>query len=144
MSVGDIAASLPGSTAIFRLAIRVEQVHTEHPAVPAGLSDLLARMQAPLEWRMQEEEQVLFPLAGSNPIIMHPIGMMHHEHGEHGKELRVPAALTSDMTPPDDACVSWRALYAGPAKPAEDLTDHVHVENNVPLPAIRNPTGRRR
>lgn len=146
MSVGDIAASLPGSTAIFRLAIRVEQVHTKHPAVPAGLSDLLARMQAPLESRMQEEEQVLFPLmlAGSNPIIMHPIGMMHHEHGEHGKELRAPAALTSDMTLPDDACVSWRALYAGLAKPAEDLTDHVHVENNVPLPAIRNLTGRRR
>ena len=28
------------------LAIRVEKVHAEHPAVPTGLSDLLARMQA--------------------------------------------------------------------------------------------------
>jgi len=38
------------------------------------------------------------------------------------------------MTVPDDACDSWRALYAGLAKLAEDLTDHMHIENNVLLP----------
>ena len=43
------------------LAVRVEQVHAEHPAVPASLSDLLARMHAALESHMQKEEQVLFP-----------------------------------------------------------------------------------
>jgi len=42
--------------------------------------------------------------------------------------------LTGDMTVPDDACDSWRALYAGLAKLAEDLTDHMHIENNVLFP----------
>ena len=118
------------------LAIRVEQVHAEHPAVPAGLSDLLAHMQAALELHMQKEEQVLFPLmlAGGNPMIVHPIGMMRHEHDEHGEELRALAALTGDMTPPDGACNSWRALYAGLAKLAEDLTEHIHIENNILFP----------
>jgi regulator of cell morphogenesis and NO signaling len=118
------------------LAIRVEQVHAEHPAVPVGLSDLLARMHAELESHMQKEEEVLFPLmlAGGNPMIVHPIGMMRHEHDEHGENLRALAALTGDMTAPDGACNSWRALYAGLAKLAEDLTDHIHIENNVLFP----------
>ena len=118
------------------LAICVEQVHAEHPALPAGLSDLLARMHAELESHMQKEEEVLFPLmlAGGNPMIVHPIGMMRHEHDEHGEDLRALAALTNDMTAPDGACNSWRALYAGLAKLAEDLTDHIHIENNVLFP----------
>src|SRR5208282_1031683 len=118
------------------LAIRVEQVHVDHPAVPAGLSDLLERMQADLESHMQKEEQVLFPLmlAGGNPMIVHRIAMMRHEHDECGEELRAIAALTGDMTAPDDACNTWRALYAGLAKLAEDLTDHIHIENNILFP----------
>jgi regulator of cell morphogenesis and NO signaling len=118
------------------LAVRVEKVHAEHPAVPAGLSDLLARMQGELETHMQKEEQVLFPLmlAGGNPMIVHPIGMMRHEHESHGEELGALAALTNDMTLPDGACNSWRALYAGVAKLAEDLTEHIHIENNVLFP----------
>jgi regulator of cell morphogenesis and NO signaling len=118
------------------LASSVERVHAEHPALPAGLSDLLARMHAELESHMLKEEEVLFPLmlAGGNPMIVHPIGMMRHEHDEHGENLRALAALTDDMTPPVGACNSWRALYAGLAKLAEDLTDHIHIENNVLFP----------
>jgi regulator of cell morphogenesis and NO signaling len=118
------------------LAIRVEQVHADHPAVPKGLSNHLARMQAALESHMQKEEQVLFPLmlAGGNPMIVHPIDMMRHEHDEHGEELRTLAALTHDMALPDGACNSWRALYAGVAKLAEDLTEHIHIENNILFP----------
>ena len=35
---------------------------------------------------MQKEEQVLIPLmlAGGNPIIVHPIDMIRHEHDERG------------------------------------------------------------
>jgi len=118
------------------LAIRVERVHAEHPAVPAGLSNLLERMQAALESHMLKEEQILFPfmLAGGNPMIVHPIAMMRHEHDEHGDELRALGALTDNMTLPEDACSSWRALYAGLDKLAEDLTEHIHVENNVLFP----------
>jgi regulator of cell morphogenesis and NO signaling len=119
-----------------QLASRVEQVHVDHPAVPAGLSALLKRMEANLESHMQKEEQVLFPmmLGGGNPMIVHPIGMMRHEHDECGDELKELAALTNNMTTPADACNSWRALYAGLAKLAEDLTDHIHIENNVLFP----------
>jgi len=118
------------------LARRVEQVHAGHAAVPVGLADLLARMQAELESHMQKEEQVLFPLmrAGGNPMIVHPIAMMRHEHDEHGEALKALAALTDDLTLPADACNTWRALYAGLGKLVEDLTEHMHVENNILFP----------
>ena len=89
---------------------------------------------------MQKEEQVLIPLmlAGGNPMIVHPIDVMRHEHDEHDKELRALGALAGDMTVLDDACNSWRALYAGLAKLAADLTDHIHIENNILFPRFEN------
>lgn len=118
------------------LAIRVERVHVDHSAAPKGLSDLLDRMHEELESHMQKEEQILFPLmrAGGSPMIVHPIGVMRHEHDSHGEELKALAELTDDLTLPDDACTTWRALYAGLAKLAEDLTEHIHIENNILFP----------
>ena len=118
------------------LALRVERVHADHPAAPKGLSDLLARMHGELESHLQKEEQILFPLmlAGGNPMIVHPIGMMRHEHDSHGEELEALAKLTGDLRVPAEACNSWRALYAGLAKLAEDLTEHIHIENNILFP----------
>jgi regulator of cell morphogenesis and NO signaling len=122
------------------LAKRVEAVHRDHPAVPAGLSDLLAKMHGGMESHMQKEEQILFPfmLSGGNPMIVHPIAVMRHEHDEHGEELRELSRLTNDLTLPEDACNSWRALYAGLGKFAEDLTEHIHIENNILFPQFEN------
>jgi len=123
-----------------KLAARVEAVHAGHAEVPAGLAELLGRLQGELESHMQKEEQVLFPLmlAGGHPMITHPIAMMRHEHDTAGEDLSAVTALTHDMTPPDGACNSWRALYAGLAKFAEDLTEHVHIENNILFPRFES------
>jgi len=119
-----------------QLARRVERVHADHPAVPKGLSDLLDRLQAELESHMEKEEQILFPLmrGGGAPMIVHPIAMMRHEHDEAGEDLKVISELTGDLTLPAEACNTWRALYAGLAKFAEDLTEHIHIENNILFP----------
>ena len=44
------------------------------------------------------------------------------------------AALTHDHTPPQGACNTWRALYAGTAQLTNDLISHIHLENNVLFP----------
>ena len=118
------------------LAQRVESVHANNPAVPKGLSDLLARMHGEMESHMQKEEQILFPMmrSGGNPMIVHPIGMMRHEHDSHGEELEALSELTGDLTLPADACNTWRALYAGLGKFRDDLTEHIHIENNILFP----------
>jgi regulator of cell morphogenesis and NO signaling len=38
------------------------------------------------------------------------------------------------MQTPEGACGSWRALYAGLRKFADDLVDHIHIEINILFP----------
>ncbi len=120
---------------LIRLARRVEAVHRDHPDVPRGLADLLARVEYEMESHMQKEEQALFPmiLAGHAHLAM-PIEIMRDEHDDHGERLREIEALTNGHVPPDGACNTWRALYAGTRKFAEDLMEHIHLENNVLFP----------
>jgi regulator of cell morphogenesis and NO signaling len=121
---------------LVKLARRVEAVHRDHPRVPAGLADLLERIQTELGEHMQKEEQVLFPLMlrGGHPMIGGPISVMLAEHDDTGAQLRAMEKLTDDFTPPEGACTSWRALYAGARKLADDLITHIHTENNVLFP----------
>ncbi|MDR3370834.1 iron-sulfur cluster repair protein YtfE [Rhodoferax sp.] len=118
---------------LIRMASRVEAVHRENPQVPAGLADLLEVMEQELLSHMDKEESVLFPMlkAGGNPFINQPISMMRAEHVDHGAMLERLLTLTNDATPPDGACTTWRALYAGVAQFRDDLVNHIHLENNV-------------
>ena len=126
---------------LIRMARRVEAVHREHPQVPRGLADFLDGMEQELLSHMMKEEQVLFPMlkAGGNAFVVQPIGMMRHEHTDHGEALERLAALTDNATPPEGACNTWRALYAGIAQLSEDLISHIHLENNVLFPQFETP-----
>ncbi|MFN4309562.1 MAG: iron-sulfur cluster repair protein YtfE [Ferrovibrio sp.] len=121
---------------LIRLARRVEAVHRDHPAVPAGLADLLADTLQELETHMQKEEMMLFPMMkqGGHPMIGHPIAVMQDEHVEHGERLRLIEALTDGGVPPEGACTTWRALYAGTRKLVDDVMEHIHLENNLLFP----------
>ncbi len=121
---------------LIRLATRVEAVHREHAAVPAGLAVQLEEMRNELKSHMLKEEAILFPLmrSGGNPMIVHPIARMRDEHDEHGERLRALETLTHGLTLPDDACPTWRALYAGLRKLIDDLMEHIHLENNLLFP----------
>jgi len=118
---------------LIRMAHRVETVHREHPAAPVGLADLLEVAQQDLLSHMQKEENILFPMlrAGGNPFVNQPIAVMRAEHTSHGAMLEQLAALTHNATPPEGACNTWRSLYAGIAQLRDDLTQHIHLENNL-------------
>lgn len=121
---------------LVRMARRVEAVHGEHPLVPNGLAQLLETMENELISHMQKEEIVLFPMlkAGGNAFLYQPIGMMRAEHIDHGALLDAVLTLTRGATPPEGACNTWRALYAGIAQFNDDLINHIHLENNVLFP----------
>ena len=123
---------------LIRMARRVEAVHRDHPQVPRGLADHLETMERELLEHMAKEEQILFPLLkqGGHPMVVHPIGMMRHEHVSHGEQIERLAALTTQHQPPVDACNTWRALYAGTARLTEDLIEHIHTENNLLFPVF--------
>ncbi len=121
---------------LVRLARRVEAVHGDRAGAPLGLAAALEDLAAELESHMAKEEQVLFPmmLRGGHPMIGHPIAAMRHEHDDAGEQLRLVEALTQGHVPPEGACNTWRALYAGTRKLADDLMEHIHLENNVLFP----------
>ena len=123
---------------LIRMARRVEAVHRDHPQVPHGLADHLETMEQELLEHMAKEEQILFPLLkqGGHPMVVHPIGMMRHEHVSHGAQLERLAELTTQHQPPVRACNTWQALYAGTARLTEDLIEHIHTENNLLFPAF--------
>ena len=121
---------------LVRLARRVEAVHKDHAAAPRGIAVLLERMSSELEVHMKKEELILFPMMrrGGHPMIAQPIAAMRAEHDDHGVHLRELEALTNDFAAPEDACPTWRALYVGTKKLADDLMEHIHTENNVLFP----------
>jgi regulator of cell morphogenesis and NO signaling len=121
---------------LIRMARRVEAVHRDHPDVPTGLADLLERAEQELLDHMAKEEQILFPVlkAGGSAMVVYPIGVMRQEHSSHGEMLEHLMGMTHDGTPPQGACNTWRALYAGIAQLSDDLVNHIHLENNVLFP----------
>jgi regulator of cell morphogenesis and NO signaling len=118
------------------LARKVEAVHRAHALVPRGLAAALDELGDALEMHMAKEEQVLFPAmrSGLAGPLAPPIARMRYEHDEHGMRLRLLAEITHDLALPEDACASWRALYAGVEKLVDDLMQHIHLENNVLFP----------
>ncbi len=120
-------------TELRRMARRVEAVHGDKPGCPLGLADHLDVMAADLESHMQKEERILFPMLKQGAVAQAggPIRVMMQEHEDHGESLQRLAELTDDMTPPPQACNTWRALYLGLDQLRNDLMEHIHLENNV-------------
>jgi regulator of cell morphogenesis and NO signaling len=121
---------------LIKLAHKVEKVHAKHARAPHGLAALFERMARELELHMMKEEVMLFPAMAQVPAAMlaAPIDCMRHEHEDHGAHLQRLEAITEHFTVPIDACRSWQALYAGACKFADDLMEHIHLENNVLFP----------
>ena len=121
---------------LIALSRKVEAVHREHPKAPAGLSEALRQLQSELEPHMAKEEAILFPamLQWAEGKYDIPISELRHEHDDHGTSLRRLETLTDNFTVPEGACRSWQALYVGVAQLAENLVEHIHLENNVLFP----------
>jgi regulator of cell morphogenesis and NO signaling len=67
--------------------------------------------------------------------------MMRTEHTSHGAMLEQLLERAHDAHPPEGACNTWRALYAGVAQLADDLIAHIHLENNVLFPSFEAQAG---
>lgn len=123
------------------MARRVASVHGGHtPALIQVYEDFNA-LYLELDGHMIKEEQILFPAirvmaAGGAAIPLDgPIACMLREHEDAGADLDRLRKLTRDYDPPDDACNTYRALFAGLADLEEDLHRHIHLENQVLFPA---------
>ena len=119
-----------------------------HPEVVVART-LFRRLCDDLKPHMYKEEAVLFPYikaleqATSRRTAMpfapfgtvnNPVRMMMSEHDTAGDILRELRATTADYAAPEDACMSYRALYDALEGFERDLHQHIHLENNVLFP----------
>jgi regulator of cell morphogenesis and NO signaling len=98
---------------------------------------------------MLKEEQVLFPYIeqmeaaigrGQEPptpffgTVQNPVRMMMAEHDAVGELLSKLRVETKEYALPEDACLSFRALYERLGDIEQDLHTHIHLENNLLFP----------
>jgi len=128
-----LRADLP---VLIELARKVERVHADKPACPRGLTSHLEAMAEAIDDHLAKEEQVLFPIvrAGRGRMAACPVQVLEHEHEDHGRSLERLKELTGGFRVPAEACASWTALYTGLARLADELVEHIHLENNVVFP----------
>jgi len=117
-------------------AQKVEHVHVNNPSVPKGLSKYLEALLEELTSHMMKEERVLFPMIknGMGRNAAGPISVMEQEHDDAGDILEAIKGITNNVTPPPEACTTWRVLYNGINELIDDLMNHINLENNLLFP----------
>lgn len=130
-----------------RLTAMMDKVASRHGGrLPylLQLRDTFEALKAELLDHMAKEDAVLFPAVvaleqdtGDHETwrwIAQPIDVMEAEHDAAGAALARMRALTSDYTPPPEACPTFRGLYFGLAQLERDMHRHVHLENHILFP----------
>ena len=117
-------------------ATKVERVHADKPSVPRGLTKYLTALHQELSSHMMKEEQILFPMIkqGMGTQAGGPISVMESEHDEAGELVEVIKHITDNVTPPPEACTTWRAMYNCINEMIDDLMEHISLENNALFP----------
>lgn len=135
-----------GLPILSQYANKVAKVHGQHYPEVIEINKLFHEVANELLTHLKKEEQVLFPfikqlveaekegdLDGLPPFgsVNNPIKMMEHEHENAGDIFKEIAKLTNNYTTPEDACNTFKALYAKLDEFEQDLHRHIHLENNI-------------
>jgi regulator of cell morphogenesis and NO signaling len=134
---------------IMELAAKVAKVHGHYYEELIQIEQLFLGVAQELKLHMLKEEQILFPFIkeiekklkdGKKPenalfgSVQNPIRMMEMEHESAGEAMRRINDLSNNYTLPEEACNSYRVLYASLQEFEENLHQHVHLENNILFP----------
>jgi len=142
-----IKTALPRIGELFH---KVLAAHSKnHGRILSALRDIFYTLRGDLELHLFKEEQILFPYihqaaeaerTGAEPpefrcpALGSPITQMIHEHDSAGKILAIMRTLTSDYSPPEDACATFCELYRSLEAMERDLHEHIHLENSILFP----------
>jgi regulator of cell morphogenesis and NO signaling len=128
------------------LTAKVARVHGQRHPELVTIARLFDELASELRMHMHKEEQILFPyidrmaaaLRAGEPApqpffgtVENPIRMMENEHESAGENMEEIRLLSSNFTPPEGACTSYRVLFAKLQEFEQDLHRHVHLENNI-------------
>jgi len=127
---------------------KVAHVHGQRHPETVEIAKVYNEMLSELNHHMMKEENILFPYVKklvaidkgqstepqTGSFINHPIRVMQMEHDIAGEMLKKLNELTSNYTPPEDACNTYRASFANLKEMENDIHFHIHLENNILFP----------
>jgi hemerythrin-like domain-containing protein len=134
-----------------RLAQLAQKVVNRHGSMKSELPVIAAtlmQLDEELTQHLVKEEAVLFPYIAAleqsvstgtaKPhscfgTVANPIAMMTQEHDAAGSLIGEIRRLSGDFTTPGDACPTFHGSYDGLRGYEQDLHQHIHLENNIPL-----------
>lgn len=134
---------------IGQYANKVAKVHGERHPELVEIYYEFTKMHGEITNHLDKEEELLFPYIkemvraeqnGKSPqkpdygSAVNPISMMEQEHDDAGEAMAKIRELSSDFTPPEDACTTYRILFENLEAFEKDLHKHVHLENNILFP----------
>jgi regulator of cell morphogenesis and NO signaling len=132
-----------------QLLAKVCKVHGQNHPELLDINRQFQGLQQELTMHMMKEERILFPyieeleaaVTRKQPkpappfgTVQNPIRMMMTEHDSAGEALKQIRGLSSNFTPPADACISYQTLYQALLGFEADLHQHIHLENNILFP----------
>jgi regulator of cell morphogenesis and NO signaling len=122
----------------------VARVHgPNHGEVLEPLVGLYAALKAELDEHLKKEEEVTFPairrlIAGDvDDVVLRTVRELEEEHERAGAALHAMHEVTHEFEMPDDVCNTYRALYDGLQALENDVHRHIHLENNILFPRVR-------
>lgn len=133
---------------ISELSTKVFTKHGEKFPELKKIDFLVQSVNQEMTLHMHKEEMVLFPFikrltSGAIPkldsfSLREPITMMEMEHESVGALFKEIAIFSNDYTAPENACNSFKLLYASLKEFYDDLLTHIHLENNILFPKSLN------
>lgn len=130
------------------MAHKLAAKHGERAPELKTIEGLVEMLRLEMLAHLEKEEQVLFPFiaqmeeeatGGSHAqacfrSVAQPIAMMEQEHDSAESLLSEMRKISKDFAPPAWACATYIAFYAGLDLFADDLRQHVHLENDILFP----------
>jgi len=128
---------------------KLARVHGERHPELFKIRDLFNDSAQDLAMHFKKEELILFPFirnmvkanltqtglaAPTFGTVDNPISMMKDDHTVEGDRFAKIAELTSNYTPPADACNTYKVAFAMLEEFENDLHTHIHLENNILFP----------
>jgi regulator of cell morphogenesis and NO signaling len=135
--------------ALLQHSEKVARVHGDRHPEMVAVARHVQTLAHEMTQHMMKEELVLFPCVSTLSAaargdvtppaapfgsVTNPIRMMVEEHESAGGETAEIRRLTSNYTPPADACTTYRVLFQELEAFEKDLHRHVHLENNILFP----------
>lgn len=117
------------------------------------INKLIQNFSEELTDHMKKEETIVFPFIkelfnaykenktislSTFKSLNYPIKMMEKDHDKEGDIFKTISKLSNKYKVPEDASLAYKKLYNKLQEFEDNLTNHVHLENNILFPKAKN------